>query len=337
MALPRGLLAGLREPRPSLMRAARARRCPRPFRSCPRHAASAPPGVLARRGGELVRGVHPLAAMNRSISCATLFCFGIAATVCVVGCSGGGTDVLDGTGGPGTPGIGGAAGSGGANAGGSASGGSASGGSASGGSASGGTASGGSSTGGSASGGASTGGSGGSEQSCTTSECLRPYVCAVACGAEEVDYGCCGCPEGTIDTITCPDPSIQTGIWGTVTWLEGNHQPGSSPNAGAGTPISREVRFFEPLTMADAVEATDRTDAHSVYDSVSGTMVQAVTSDAAGFYEAELPAGTYSVLVEDEGDWFCNSVSGDGILCAVEVSADTATQYEIKIDYAASF
>jgi hypothetical protein len=34
-------------------------------------------------------------------------------------------------------------------------------------------------------------------------ECLRPYECVTACGEEPQNYGCCPCPEGKIDNITC--------------------------------------------------------------------------------------------------------------------------------------
>jgi hypothetical protein len=33
--------------------------------------------------------------------------------------------------------------------------------------------------------------------------CFRAYTCATSCGAPEFNNGCCPCPAGTIDTITC--------------------------------------------------------------------------------------------------------------------------------------
>ena len=45
----------------------------------------------------------------------------------------------------------------------------------------------------------------GGGQSCPP-ECFRAYTCASACGAQPFNNGCCPCPAGTIDTITCPRP-----------------------------------------------------------------------------------------------------------------------------------
>jgi len=56
------------------------------------------------------------------------------------------------------------------------------------------------------------GGSGGSAGSGGTAgrgsdcppECLRPYECVQMCGDVPVNNGCCPCPAGQIDAITCP-------------------------------------------------------------------------------------------------------------------------------------
>lgn len=45
-------------------------------------------------------------------------------------------------------------------------------------------------------------GSGGGTQ--CPPECLRAFTCAASCADEPFNNGCCACPAGTIDTITCP-------------------------------------------------------------------------------------------------------------------------------------
>jgi hypothetical protein len=47
------------------------------------------------------------------------------------------------------------------------------------------------------------GGTGGSGSECPP-ECFRPYECVAACGDVPINNGCCPCPEGQIDVITCP-------------------------------------------------------------------------------------------------------------------------------------
>ncbi|RLB50098.1 MAG: hypothetical protein DRI90_23995 [Deltaproteobacteria bacterium] len=46
----------------------------------------------------------------------------------------------------------------------------------------------------------STGGSGGSD---CPPECFAPNMCVSACGEMPTDYGCCPCPSGTINELTC--------------------------------------------------------------------------------------------------------------------------------------
>ena len=36
-------------------------------------------------------------------------------------------------------------------------------------------------------------------------ECLRAYSCAASCAETPFNNGCCPCPAGTIDVITCPN------------------------------------------------------------------------------------------------------------------------------------
>lgn len=50
-------------------------------------------------------------------------------------------------------------------------------------------------------GGAAGGGKGGSSP--CPPECLRAYECVTTCGETPVNNGCCQCPEGKIDAITC--------------------------------------------------------------------------------------------------------------------------------------
>lgn len=46
-------------------------------------------------------------------------------------------------------------------------------------------------------------GSAGSGQSCPP-ECLRPYTCVASCGGTPFNNGCCPCPDGTVDSASCP-------------------------------------------------------------------------------------------------------------------------------------
>ena len=93
-----------------------------------------------------------------------------------------------------------------------------------------------------------------------------------------------------------------------------------------------------PVTESQLTESNGRTDgAYAVYSQVQGTVVAEAHSAQNGKYSAELEPGTYSVFVEDEGDWYCNHHSSEGF-CLVEVPDTGAlVEYNIEITYAASF
>lgn len=199
----------------------------------------------------------------------------------------------------------------------------------------GGTAGTGTSTGGDTNGGTAGGASGGED--CRNVQCLRAYECVPECGSDQVtNNGCCPCPEGTVDLLTCPSDTIPQGISGSVLWLEGNHMPGPGAPGGTTMPVSREVRVYEAVSSSDAVAATDRPDAYGVYTQINGTLAGSTTSGEDGSYEIELSAGTYSVFVEDEGDWYCNGIGAEG-LCAVTVPDGEVVEYDVRIDYAAAY
>lgn len=60
-------------------------------------------------------------------------------------------------------------------------------------------------------------------------------------------------------------------------------------------------------------------------------LVAQTTSDANGYFETELPAGTYSVFVEDDGKEYCNFSGGLGGQCQVTVT-DGLAEFNANID-----
>lgn len=58
-------------------------------------------------------------------------------------------------------------------------------------------------SGGTANGGSVSGGSGG-DDGCLP-ECFAPTQCVRMCGDVPEDFGCCPCPQGYVDVLTCPD------------------------------------------------------------------------------------------------------------------------------------
>ena len=114
---------------------------------------------------------------------------------------------------------------------------------------------------------------------------------------------------------------MTTGIRGSVTLISGDCMPGepSKTHPCTRTNISRAVYIREPATSANRSTAK---------------LVKQITSGANGYYEVELPAGTYSIFVEDEGREYCNFFGGLGEACQITIT-DKVAEFDINIDKAA--
>ena len=65
-------------------------------------------------------------------------------------------------------------------------------------------------------------------------------------------------------------------------------------------------------------------------------LVKQIKSDENGFYEVELPPGTYSIFVEDLGKEYCNpqNLGERGELCQITIGTELK-EYNIGINHVA--
>lgn len=144
---------------------------------------------------------------------------------------------------------------------------------------------------------------------------------------------CTSCSTGWTpcsDTLLADQSSkvtITTGIWGVVSTSKGVTSTSDS-GACSGTlgPLQAEVGIFSPV-------ATDATR----FQGLPGTLIASTSSDAEGFYQLQLPPGTYSVLVKDSQGWFTDltqgSVGNAGSTAFVdlqEVSSGSVTEDDVE-------
>jgi len=132
----------------------------------------------------------------------------------------------------------------------------------------------------------------------------------------------------------CLAPS--QGVWGAVLWLEGNHMPSDGGTGGTSEPMSTTVAAFPVIASSGATEDRSDPEAYGRYDLGDAEAVATVTADEGGCYALELAAGSYTIVADDSGAWFCNSFSPDG-LCVVAVSDGDAVLFDIAVDYRAAY
>ncbi|MBI4095733.1 MAG: carboxypeptidase regulatory-like domain-containing protein [DPANN group archaeon] len=120
---------------------------------------------------------------------------------------------------------------------------------------------------------------------------------------------------------------VKTGIHGTVTLTSGDCMPGepSRTHPCTQTKISRTVYIREPATIANM---------DGTYLKTKTNLVAQMTSDSNGYYDVTLPAGTYSVFVEDGSKEYCNFGGGLGEECQVTVTDGGMAEFNIDINKA---
>jgi len=128
--------------------------------------------------------------------------------------------------------------------------------------------------------------------------------------------------------------TIHEGVWGNVLFWEGDFMPGSGPG-GMVTPVVREIHFFEAAFPEDV----DRVDPYDYFYYEIFTPLVAVTiSDPCGFFEVDLPPGTYSAFVKEGDLYYGARIASDGTFMKVTVpEVGGPVYYRIDMDYLAYF
>lgn len=136
-----------------------------------------------------------------------------------------------------------------------------------------------------------------------------------------------------------PDPGLQPipvvqGLAGTVEFWEGDFMPSNDPYNPGGviTLVVRTVLIYEPTSNDDVVADSPG----GFFSQINTKLVKSVTSNAQGSFLTDLPAGTYSVFVWEDGRFYANLWSG-GLIQPVIVEPGEMSRMTIKIDYLATY
>jgi len=127
--------------------------------------------------------------------------------------------------------------------------------------------------------------------------------------------------------------SIDEGVWGRISFWEGNFMPGDRCTSGRITPAQRLILFFEPTPDSMVV--------HPAYNGafaseIRTSPVDSVWSDGSGFFELALPPGRYSMFVREDSLLYANGWD-DQIIYPVNVTAGMRTAVSFDIDYEAAY
>ena len=136
--------------------------------------------------------------------------------------------------------------------------------------------------------------------------------------SKEAQEAAADCDVKTAYEANLSKATIQNGVWGTVAFMEGNCMPVFDPKSSTckTCPVQRTVRFYEYTLRSQATPQNGG----AFFDSFSTQLVKEVVSDGQGFFQAELPAGKYTVVVVENGKLYTFGFDAQGGLSPVTVT-----------------
>jgi len=105
--------------------------------------------------------------------------------------------------------------------------------------------------------------------------------------------------------------TIANGVWGTVSFLEGNCMPMAPACSSCcqNCPVQRTVKIYEYTTTGDALGIRLNS---GFFDGFTTKLIAEVESDQNGFFQATVPAGIYSIVVVENGKLYANYFDDHG-------------------------
>jgi hypothetical protein len=128
-------------------------------------------------------------------------------------------------------------------------------------------------------------------------------------------------------------PVTFQGICGTVVVKQGNFMPGPDRPARTGQPVEREVLIF-PLLNLSQVDAGDNGFIKSVRNAKP---MKTVKSGKDGKFCVSLPAGQYSVLVQEPKGLYANLSDAHSNIFPVTVQKNRKSDVQVEISHQAVF
>lgn len=130
---------------------------------------------------------------------------------------------------------------------------------------------------------------------------------------------------------------IPSGVWGTVSSMEGNCMPIVGPGSTCKhCPVKRTVKFYAYTTTANAVPTPGNN--YGFYDSFSTLLVKQVDTDDEGFFQTSLLPGAYTMVVEENGKLYgCGIKDAQNAINPISFAGGGTQRVDFKMTYKAVF
>lgn len=124
---------------------------------------------------------------------------------------------------------------------------------------------------------------------------------------------------------------ISQGLSGYIYLLRGNQMPSPGRPVSKGHGVSREIFIYEPATISQT------TGNSPMFNRINVRLISQTKSDSAGHYSINLPMGTYSVFIKEEGKFFAAESNGTGVLNPIIITRNTVTKKDFTINNGAAY
>jgi hypothetical protein len=129
--------------------------------------------------------------------------------------------------------------------------------------------------------------------------------------------------------------TITTGVWGTISFVEGDCML-TVPvchSCCRNCPVKRTVKIYQYTTLNDVVTSDPY---KAFFDSFTTTLVTQVDTDENGFFQADIPAGHYTIVVVENGKLYANTRDGQGGISPFILTTGTKN-VNLAMTYKATF
>jgi hypothetical protein len=102
---------------------------------------------------------------------------------------------------------------------------------------------------------------------------------------------------------------------------------------GTITPVVREIYICRVITLKEMSDSHAAQPRGRFFSVVPAQIVATTSSDKKGFYQLELPPGTYSLFVKEDNAFYADKFDGEGRITPFEVLPQSVTRIPIDIRY----
>jgi hypothetical protein len=128
--------------------------------------------------------------------------------------------------------------------------------------------------------------------------------------------------------------TVDQGVMGQVVHIDEHN----AFDVAYSVPVETEVRVYDVTSMR-RVTFDGSVDTHAAISKIDEALIATTVSGDDGFFELDLGAGSYSLFVKapESDTWYCVDWNDKDQMCVFDVEWNTATIYNIELDYTLAY